>query len=358
MVYSDGKWSALTDVIRKAPAEVLGKSAAARFSNQLPFLFKVLASSKPLSIQAHPGPTQALEGFERENGQGTALNARHRNYKDPFHKPEVLCALTSFWALKGFRKAGEILSLFERIGFSEPGTRILREDGRDALRGFFTYLLSMTGEKLERLVSRFIAAAEPHASSDPAFEWALRLHRDFPFDVGVLAPVLLNLIHLRAGEAISIAAGELHSYLEGAGIELMANSDNVLRGGLTEKHVDKVELIRILDFRPGESHVLRPEPQSFTEWIYPTEAQEFFLSRICLESGAVHESAPQRSVEILICVQGDFELMDLGTGDAFHLFRGSSILVPAFVEAYRIRGAGTLYKAAVPMAGCAGLHAS
>jgi mannose-6-phosphate isomerase len=357
MVYADGEWSALTDVIKKAPSEVLGEFAADRFSNQLPFLFKVLAASKPLSIQAHPNPAQALEGFERENSRGTALNAPHRNYRDSFHKPEVLCALTPFWALKGFRKPSEILSLFESIGFSEPETAILRNDDPDALQGFFTSLLAMTGERLERFISTFIAASERHASLNPVYEWALRLHREFPFDVGVLAPVFLNLMHLQPAEAVFIAAGELHSYLEGAGIELMANSDNVLRGGLTEKHVDKVELIRILDFRPGERRIIRPELRSFTEWIYPTEAEEFFLSRILLERGASYESPPRRSVEILICVQGDVEVTDLGTGDALRLFRGSSVLVSAFVKAYRITGEGTLYKAAVPPAGREGRHA-
>jgi mannose-6-phosphate isomerase len=358
MVYSDGDWSALTDVIEKAPSGVLGESTAAKFSNRLPFLFKVLAASKPLSIQAHPDRTQALKGFEKENGRGIALNAPNRNYKDPFHKPELLCALTSFWALKGFRRAGEILSLFERIGFSEPGMATLRNDDHDALRDFFSSLLAMTREEQGRFVSRFIAAAESHASRDPVFEWVLRLHREFPFDVGVLAPVLLNLMNLQPGEAISIAAGELHSYLEGAGIELMANSDNVLRGGLTEKHVDRGELIKILDFRPSESRILHPQPQGFTEWIYPTDAEEFLLSRIFLERGALYESPPQRSVQILICVRGDVELTDLGTGDALRMFCGSSVLVPASVKAYSMRGPGILYKAAVPPAGSPRSHGS
>lgn len=358
MVYLDGDWSALTDVIEKAPSGVLGKSTAAKFSNQLPFLFKVLAASKPLSIQAHPDRLLALKGFEKENGQGIALNAPHRNYKDPFHKPELLCALTPFWALKGFRRAGEILSLFERIGFSQPEIATLRNDDNDALRDFFTSLFAMTKEKQRRFVSGFIAAAKPHASRDPIFEWVLRLHREFPFDVGVLGPVLLNLMDLQPGDAISIAAGELHSYLEGAGIELMANSDNVLRGGLTEKHVDWVELIKILNFRPSESSILRPEAQGFTEWIYPTDAEEFLLSRIFLESEALYESPPQRSVQILICVQGDVELTDLGTGETLHLFCGSSILVPASVKAYSMTGAGIFYKAAVPPAGSTRSHAS
>jgi mannose-6-phosphate isomerase len=358
MVCSDGEWLALTDVIRKAPSRVLGKSTAARFSNQLPFLFKVLAASKPLSIQAHPDRTQALEGFETENGQGIALNAPHRKYKDPFHKPELLCALTPFWALKGFRRAKEILSLFERIDFSKPGIEALQNDDHDALRDFFASLLSMTREKQERFISSFIAAAEPHASSDPVFEWALRLHREFPFNVGVLAPVLLNLMHLQPGEAISIAAGELHSYLKGAGIELMANSDNVLRGGLTEKYVDAQELLKIVNFRPSERRILHPKVQGAVEWLYPKGAEEFLLSRISLEHGVLYESQEERSVEIMICVQGDVELTDLGTGDTLRLLRGSSILVPAFVKAYRMTGAGTLYKAAVPPSGIAGPYAS
>jgi mannose-6-phosphate isomerase len=138
----------------------------------------------------------------------------------------------------------------------------------------------------------------------------------------------------------------------------MANSDNVLRGGLTEKHIDPRELLKIATFLPGERRVLQPEVRGATEWLYSAGAEEFCLSRISLAPGVLHESPVERSVEIMICVQGEVDVTDTGTGDTLRLPRGASVFVPAFVKAYRVTGAGTLYKAAVPWAGSAGGHGS
>jgi mannose-6-phosphate isomerase len=347
-VLREGRWAPLSDLIKKDPLGILGKSTAARFCNRLPFLFKVLAASKPLSIQAHPNRGQALEGFEREKKQGIPVGASSRSYRDPFHKPEILCALTPFWALKGFRTVKEIRSILHRIGFPAASLPSLQEEDGKALRKLFTALFTMNREDQRRLVSDLVSAAASHASSDPVFEWILRLQEDFPYDIGVLGPVLLNLIHLQPGEALSIAAGELHSYLEGAGIEVMANSDNVLRGGLTEKHMDIPELLKILSFSPGERRILHPQVQGSTEWLYPEGAEEFLLSRMTLESGMLYQCPVKRSTEIMICVRGRVEVSDSETGETLSLLCGSSVIVPALVKGYRVKGAGTLYKAAVP----------
>jgi mannose-6-phosphate isomerase len=354
----EDRWLPLSEVIEKDPPGILGESLAVRFSSRLPFLFKVLAACKPLSIQAHPNQRQAIQGFGEETGKGIPLDAPHRNYRDTSHKPEILCALTPFWALKGFRTLEEIRFLLNLAGVPASKIPHLHEEDENSLKRLFTSLLTMNRERQKELVSMLVSAARSRASSDPLFEWIIRLQQAFPHDVGVLGPVLLNLIHLKPGEALSIGAGELHCYLDGAGIEVMANSDNVLRGGLTEKHVDLPELLKIVDFSPCDRRILHPEPQGAAEWLYPSVAEEFLLSRITLEPAGSHESPTGRSVEIMICVQGDVEVTDLGTGDGLRLTRGSSILVPAFVKAYRITGAGTLYKAAAPLAGNASPPAS
>jgi len=346
----------LSDLIKKDPSGILGKSTAARFSNRLPFLFKVLAASKPLSIQAHPNQGQALEGFEREEKQAIALSAHDRNYRDPFHKPEILCALTPFWVLKGFRAMHEIRSILSRIGFRAADLPHLQEKDEKGFRKTITALFTMCREEQRRLVSGLVSAVAAHPSSDPVFEWMIRLQEDFPDDLGVLGPVLLNLILLQPGEALSIAPGELHSYLDGAGIEVMANSDNVLRGGLTEKHLDVHELLKILNFSPGERKILHPRLQGSAEWLYPEGSEEFLLSRMSLEHGMLHQSPVNRSVEIMICVQGEAELSDTETGRTLSLRCGSSIMVPASAKGYCLRGAGTLYKASVPLKKSAGFY--
>lgn len=352
----EGRWAALSDLIKENPSGILGRPAAARFSGRIPFLFKLLAASKPLSIQAHPNQSQALEGFEKEEKRGIPLSAHHRNYRDPFHKPEILCALTPFWALKGFRTVDEIHSILLRLGFPATDFPSLHEEGEPALRKIFTALFTMNRERQRRLVSDLVSAAAAHADSDPVCEWIVKLHETFPYDVGVIGPLLLNLIRLQPGEALSVAAGELHSYLDGAGVELMANSDNVLRAGLTDKHLDIPELISILDLSPGEGRILRPRGQGFEEWVYPGAAEEFLLSRITLDHGALHQSPLKRSVEIMICVQGEAEVSDVETAKTLLLPCGASALVPASVKGYRIRGACTLYKASIPPAKSSGPH--
>ena len=345
----EGRWETLSSLIEKDPAGILGKSTAARFSDRLPFLFKILAASKPLSIQAHPNQRQAEEGYERENKAGIPLSAPGRNYRDPSHKPEILCALTPFWALKGLRTVDEIRSYLLRMGFSAADFPHLRGEGETALRKIFTALFTMNRRQQKSLVSTLASAASVHAGSDPVFQWMAKLHEAFPCDPGVLGPLLLNLIRLQPGEALSVAQGELHAYLDGAGVEVMANSDNVLRGGLTEKHLDPHELLSVLDFSPRNREILRPRRQGRVEWIYPKGAEEFLLSRITLEPGTRYQSPLKRSVEIMICVEGEAKVSDTRTRKTLLLSCGASALVSASVGGYRITGACTLYRASVPL---------
>jgi mannose-6-phosphate isomerase len=351
----EGRWVPLSETIQKDPVGILGESVFLRFSNQLPFLFKVLAASKPLSVQAHPNRDQALQGFGEESRRAIPLNAPHRNYRDAFHKPEMFCALTPFWALKGFRPQEEIRSLLRQAGV--PSSELPDISGEDGPKRLFSALLTMARERQRHLVSTVVSAARIQVSSDPAFEWIVRLQQAFPEDVAVLAPLLLNLILLQPGEALSIDAGELHCYLDGAAIEVMANSDNVVRGGLTEKHIDLRELLKIVNFRPVERRILLPELRGNGEWIYPARAEEFLLSRISLEHGVLYESPLGRSAEIMICVEGEAGVTDVASRERLRLHRGSSVFVPAFVRSYRMTGSGTLYKASIPPVGRASPYA-
>jgi mannose-6-phosphate isomerase len=351
-VYCDGRWRSLLEVISENPKEVLGSEPARKFSNELPFLFKVLAAAKPLSIQAHPNLGQAKEGFIRENEMGIPLEAVNRNYRDDNHKPEIICALTPFWALNGFRQVREILRLLGEIqvpALVEALSFLREHSSRQGLKRFFRHLMTMEKAKQSKIVEEAAAFAEKLKEREPVWNWVAKLSEEYPEDVGVLSPAFLNLVKLQPQQAMYLPAGELHSYLEGAGLELMANSDNVLRGGLTAKHIDVQELLSILNFSEIELTILKPERVVSGEAFYPTETEEFILSVIDVNGRSPFMGALKRSVEMMICTKGEATITNLGDGEATGLTRGTSIIVPAAVEQYRIEGEATIYKAAVPL---------
>ena len=351
-VLADGLWRSLPEVIQESPEEALGKKVAARFSNKLPFLFKVLAAAKPLSIQAHPNKEQAEQGFARENELGISLNASHRNYRDDNHKPEIICALTPFWALNGFRRIEETLSLLEEAritDLAEIVSFLRSHSNRDGLKKFFNYLMTMEAQKQRQIVEEAVAFAEGRAGEEPAWTWIAKLNEEYPGDIGVLSPLFLNLVRLEPQQAMYLPAGELHAYLEGVGIELMANSDNVLRGGLTPKHIDVQELLAVLNFTDGDLNILSPKNLASGEEIYSTEAEEFVLSVIRINKAASFNSPLDRSVEMMLCTEGKVNVTNLSDGEITLLTKGTSIIVPAAVEQYCIEGDGILYKATVPV---------
>jgi len=351
-VLADGLWRSLPEVIQESPEETLGQKVAARFSNQLPFLFKVLAAAKPLSIQAHPNKEQAGQGFVRENELGIPLDAPHRNYRDDNHKPEIICALTPFWALNGFRKIEETLSLLEEAripGLAEIVSFLRSHPNRAGLKKFFNHLMTTDSGKQRKIVEQAVNAAEKRTHEEPVWTWMIKLNEEYPGDMGVLSPIFLNLFRLEPQQAMYLPAGELHGYLEGVGIELMANSDNVLRGGLTPKHIDVQELLAVLNFTDGDLNILSPENLTPGEAAYNTEAEEFVLSVLRIKKAAPFSSSRDRSVEMMMCTEGEVSVTDLRIGDISRLTRGISIIVPAAVEQYSIEGDGILYKAAVPV---------
>lgn len=352
LVLWDGDWISLPEWIRKDPEGILGETVAKEFSNELPFLFKILAADKPLSIQAHPSREQAQEGFARENEIKIPRDATHRNYKDKNHKPEMICALTPFWLLNGFRKIDDLMALTERIGATALKNKAILLQGQSEAGGlqvFFTTLMTMDQGTQKQLVAEVVHHCDKLSTTGPEFEWITKLNQKYPGDMGVLSPIFMNLVKLQPGEGLYAPPGRLHTYLEGAGIELMANSDNVLRGGLTDKIMDVPELLRILDFTHSEVDILNPERLESGEEVYHTPAKEFLLSVVSVFKGSLFESSQRRSVEIITCLEGNARISDLGTGDSLSLTKGTAIIVPAAVESYRIEGEANLYKAAVPL---------
>lgn len=350
-VLVDGTWRPLPDLIREHPDEILGKRVAKAFDGKLPFLFKVLAAAQPLSIQAHPNLEQARQGFARENAEGIPLTAPHRCYKDGNHKPETLCALTPFWAMNGFRKIDSIVSLLREIGADEIAGELAQlEAGPDSngLKQFFSALMTMDKTRQQRAAEQAAAFAADHAENDPIFEWMGKLNAQYPGDIGVLSPALLNLVCLEPGQAMFLRAGRLHAYLDGVGIELMANSDNVLRGGLTPKHIDVPELLKTLTFGETTDLLLSTKERPNAERVYPSEADEFRLSVITVSDGASYAGPEDRNVEILICTEGRAVITGPGADETQEMAKGVSVLVPAALDRYVIEGDATLYKAAAP----------
>ena len=349
-VIQEGARVPLDRLIRHHPVEILGEKAAAEFDNTLPFLFKVLAAAKPLSIQAHPDKNQARKGFERENRAGIPPDAPERNYRDSNHKPECICALTPFTALCGFKNVAGIKNAISIIlpGFEQRIMPGIEKTGTTGLKDFFHNLLVIDPDAARDILARAVDVAGKRAETDLMCRWITRLNQAFPDDIMALAPVFLNLIELSPRQALFLPAGVLHAYLEGVGIELMANSDNVLRGGLTSKHVDVAELLSALDFAPVSPRVLSPVYRDGCEGTYDTPAEEFVLSVMRIIPGKDCTPDYQGRVTILLCVEGRAVLSDEETNAATTLTRGVSVIIPASVARWSLSGEALIFKASVP----------
>lgn len=326
----DGADSALDAVIAAVPGAILGGDSERAFGPRLPFLLKVLAAASPLSLQAHPSLAQAVAGFAREEALGLALDAPERSYKDANHKPEVLCALTPFWALSGFRSADAAARLLAATGAPEVAPFVARLAGTDSeearLRAVFLGLFAHDDKAgLARGVLRGVPALEAAGYADEA-RWTAGLAQAYPGDVGVVVALLLNLVRLEPGQALFLDAGNLHAYLEGTGIELMASSDNVLRGGLTVKHVDVAGLAEVLSFRAGgvPRATRRATPEGAVEYI--TSAREFRLSRLELGATETRELGASAGPEIVLVTRGAARVSR--GGESLTLGRGESVLLP------------------------------
>ncbi|MCX4245129.1 mannose-6-phosphate isomerase, class I [Paraliomyxa miuraensis] len=347
-----GDGRSLLAAIESEPEAMLGASVLRRFGSRLPFLLKVLAAEQPLSLQAHPDAERARSGCAEEDAAGIPREAPHRNYPDPHAKPELVCALGPFVALCGFADVERTKGLIDTLGV--PSLRAIA-DGlwtkapSEALAEIVRRLLTMPEPgPLVDAVAR--AAARPGAGGDRwqrEREWVRRLAERHPTDAGVVVALLLELVELRRGEALYLSAGNLHCYLEGTAVEIMGGSDDVLRGGLTPKHVDVPELLRVLDLSAGTTRRVLPRAVSDHEAVYDTPALEFALSRIELPAGSSW-SASSQGPEVLLCVEGRVRLE--GTPDPVLLLsQGDSAFVPASQPEYRARPItdATLFRATV-----------
>ncbi|MFJ4714871.1 mannose-6-phosphate isomerase, class I [Streptomyces sp. NPDC088785] len=330
----------LNEVIAADPARELGEPAVAAFGPRLPFLLKLLAAGAPLSLQVHPDLVQAKQGYEDEENRGVPIDAPHRNYKDANHKPELICALTEFDGLCGFRAPEESARLLEGLGVDslKPYADLLRAHPEEAaLREVLTAVLSADRTEMAATVAEATAAAQRIGG---VYEPYAGIAHHYPGDPGVIAAMLLNHVRLQPGEALFLGAGVPHAYLDGLGVEIMANSDNVLRCGLTPKHVDVPELLRIVRFEATDPGVLRPEASPDGEELYDTPIDEFRLSRYVLSEGGAPHDLTARTPQILLCTAGTVRVGDLG------LTPGGSVFVPAD-EKTEVSGVGTVFRATV-----------
>lgn len=347
-----GKQVRLDEWIASHSERLLGSEVAKRFEHKLPYLFKVLSARSPLSIQSHPTKEQATEGWKRENALNIPLTSPTRNYKDDNHKPELVFALTPYHALNGFRPVEEMISLWQPL-IQENANPQLQELTKhrndDSLKGFYQTL--MTAEKPKALVESILTRclnlleiADLNTMQREAYQLVVRLHEFYPGDIGVLSPLLLNYIVLQPGQAMFLKAGTLHAYLKGTALELMANSDNVLRGGLTPKHVDVSELLQTTHFSPLAAQDIYCKVTKTSENVvtFDTPAPDFQLSIISLpnESNSEQVSNANRP-EILFILEGNIKITS-PQGETITLKCGESAFVPADITEYTIAGKGKI----------------
>ncbi|MCL2725170.1 MAG: mannose-6-phosphate isomerase, class I [Polyangiaceae bacterium] len=349
----NGKTALLADVIAENPVRELGEMTVRAFGARLPFLLKVLAAREPLSLQAHPNLAQAEAGFDDEERRGVVLTAPNRNYKDRSHKPELLCALGPFDALLGFRRIDDTISLFDALDVKELEdvlAPLRRTRSRAGLSTTFRAIMTAQGDRRASMVDATVAAcARTNELAKDAFAkeraWTARLAALYPGDVGVISALLLNNVHLEPGEAIYLGAGKLHAYLGGVGVEIMASSDNVLRGGLTPKHVDVDELAGLLDFEDGPIAPMRARAIDEVERVFDTPAREFRLSMMHLaKTPAIMRT--MHGPEILLSTEGAARIRT-GAGDVTQLERGACAFLGANTDSYILDGEGTIFRATV-----------
>jgi mannose-6-phosphate isomerase len=337
----------LGELILGGPESALGREVVARLGAGLPFLLKVLAVAGPLSIQCHPNQDQARAGFARENRLGVPLDAPQRNYRDSNHKPELIAALTPFTALKGFRPVAESLGRLRAIDtpLLTPALAALTQRGDSGLESFYSRLMSFSSTASADVAAQAARTAAARRGDDLAWQWVFRLAERYPRDIGVLSPLYLNLVVLEPEQALYLPAGELHAYLDGLGVEIMANSDNVLRGGLTPKHVDVAELLSLLVFRAERPRILTPQGRADGARVYETPADEFELGLVRV-SGAPVSVGDAHGVEILLVLDGRLRIM--AESSSVDLLRGESAFVPAAAGAYHLEGDAQVARARVP----------
>jgi mannose-6-phosphate isomerase len=348
----DGVTGTLTAAIAANPGIELGERVAARFGGRLPFLLKVLAADRALSVQLHPNREQAEAGFAREERLGVPRDARERVYVDDWPKPEILCALTPFEVLAGLRPAEEAAEAIEGLGLPELKELVAGLRADPSPRGVadaLTRLLGWPQETRGRLARRAVEAAAVDAGKGgpfaAAYDALVRMSADHPGDVGLVCSLLMNHRVVEPGRALFMGAGGVHAYIKGVGIELMANSDNVIRAGLTAKHIDIPELAEVLDPEVTVPVLTARQVAPGIE-VFDTPVPEFRLSRLTLADGAALTVPGDGGPRVLLCTEGEASV-SCGTEPDGHfvLGRGQSCFLSAADANVLVTGAGRFFLA-------------
>jgi mannose-6-phosphate isomerase len=341
----------LDAAVASDPEVHLGATLRAAFGPRLPFLLKVLAAAAPLSLQVHPSSEQAQAGYDDEQARGVAADAPERRYHDPFHKPELVVALGPFDALCGLRDPAATLALLDLLDVEDPAWpelrhRLAQPGAAAALRDTVGWLLG--GDARVPALVDAVAAAAARRPDRPELATTADLGAAYPRDPGVLVALLLNRVTLAAGEALYLPAGNLHAYLRGTALEVMASSDNVLRAGLTGKYVDAAELLRIADFAPRPLPLVEPHRDGPLSR-YEPDIADFTLVLADLDDARRWFPVAVQGPRVLLVVDGAVEAMTAGA-PAERLAKGESAYVAAGDGALRLRGAGVAVVAGSPAA--------
>ncbi|MEZ8115902.1 mannose-6-phosphate isomerase, class I [Vibrio splendidus] len=337
----------LSEVLSQDSKGMFGEYTEARFG-ELPYLFKVLAAETPLSIQVHPSKKKAQLGFERENKLGISLDASNRNYKDPNHKPELVYALTFYKAMNGFRPIQQIIELFKEAEISALDIEISAlaiNPNSEGLKVFFTSVMTLEGERKKLALEQLYSAYERRpktAMGREALQYSKGFEQHYVDDIGLLSPLMLNTIELAPGEAMFLHAETPHAYIEGTGLEIMANSDNVLRAGLTPKFIDVPELIDNTCFETTDIEGIKLKPiEKEDKLSFPIPVDDFGFDIL-----SVSEEISQqylRSAEILFCIGGE---VTISTKEhKLMLSSGESVFISNDAGMYEYQGQGILARA-------------
>ncbi|WP_434998933.1 mannose-6-phosphate isomerase, class I [Vibrio scophthalmi] len=338
----NGEPTKLSSLIAQNINSFLSEKVATRFG-ELPYLFKVLAAEKALSIQVHPNKSQAERGFALEEQLGIPQSAGNRNYKDANHKPELVYALTEYHAMNGFRSVSEIIKNFTRLAIPTIEPLLAQLKANPTARGlslFFSDLLSVDGKQKEQAITALLVRAEN--TEEPLYQLIVELETQYPGDIGLFAPFMLNVITLQPGQAMFLDAETPHAYLKGTGLEIMANSDNVLRAGLTPKFMDINELVSCTKFdeKPHDSLLLNPiERDAMLE--YPIPVDDF---KFAIVSHSKQRLIATESAEILLPLDGAMVLTHTN-GESCLIEKGQSVFIPAYAQNYTIDCEGRVARA-------------
>ncbi|RMI13286.1 mannose-6-phosphate isomerase, class I [Cellulomonas triticagri] len=348
-----GGTGTLVEAIDRDPRGALGDGVVARFGPTLPYLLKIIAAESPLSLQVHPHVDAARAGFDREERAGVPLDASHRSYRDRNHKPELVYALTRFEAVCGFRaprRAAELLAGLDAPLAEELHDVLAAQPDARGIESAFTQLLEPetrpTAREVQGVVDACAARLADGSPSPRADRTVVRLAEAYPGDPGIVTSLLLNPVTLHPGEALFVPAGGVHAYLRGVGVEIMASSDNVLRAGLTPKHVDVAELLRNVDYVAAPPIRIAPERFHGATRVYYAPVDDFELSITGVEDDGVHP-LPGRGPRVLLCLEGDATVR-ASSGAELRLTRGQAAFVPASDGSLQVEGRARLVQADVP----------